>query len=60
MGEIVKDYAAPTVENQGYVKWTLGIAKGVVKLDGLNLNVTPVCTFNDLIYDLSKHNWLPT
>ena len=39
MGEIVKDSAAPTVENQGYVKWTLGIAKGGVNLAGLNLNV---------------------
>ena len=40
MDRTVKDYAAPTVENQGYVTWTLGIAKGGVKLVGLNVNVT--------------------
>ena len=57
MGEIVKDCAAPTVENQGSVKLTLGIAKGVAKLDGLVLNVSPVCMFNDFIILASrKHN----
>ena len=40
MDRIVKDCAAETVEKQGYVTGTLGIAKGGVQLAGLNVNVT--------------------